>query len=217
MSLQAKLVLAAGLLAMVMALAIRSPLLYVGEVDVEGAENISKGAILTQAGVSPGMMVWEIDEEQAKQRLLRHDEIADARLEWRWLGRLYIWVRERPIVASRYVEGGFIPLTSGGRWLPHRMDKPPGPIWEPKEQESSLLPRDIAQQLAKLPTVLRERVARVTSTRWLGGVKLVIPPHKVIVRLSDLAIRLPWYYAHFRQHPPGTIYLLDAIWFSPRS
>lgn len=92
------------------------------EVQVSGNRQLSREQVIQAMGVSPGQNVFQVDEDEARERLSRHPWIAHAVVERRLPGTYRVRVREREAVAlialdQLYLvseaDGVFKPLEAG--------------------------------------------------------------------------------------------------------
>lgn len=184
-SVAAALALAAGLT--------RSPLLDVDYVDVRGAEQTPRRALVEASGLDRHPLMVEVDTGRVIRRVEALPWVKDARARREWPATVRIELTERVPAAVLPVEGGrrWAVTDATGRILAVEPAKPPelpaiGNIAAVGAPGSSVA-RDAAAALrviGALPRELRPRVADVATTSG-GEVELQLSPPGGVVRLGQ--------------------------------
>ncbi len=104
---------------------VRSPLLDVDEVTVDGALRTPTDEVLAVAGVLPGDQLVDVDTGAARERLLASPWVADASVSVDWPSAVRVSVQERtPIAVTWRDDGTGWLVDAGGRVLaPARGDE----------------------------------------------------------------------------------------------
>jgi cell division protein FtsQ len=108
-------------------LAVRSPLLDLDTVRVEGATRTSSAAIAEAAGLMPGLAMLDLDETLVRQRIEALPWVAEAEVDRRWPGTVTVTVTERTaLVTTQDEAGAWWLLDRSGRVLERTDAQPPG-------------------------------------------------------------------------------------------
>lgn len=105
---------------------VRSPLLDVDRVQVDGVGHTPAQAIVRQAGVHGGQAMVDVDEAGAARRVETLPWVAHAQVSRRWPATVRITVTERRAVAVTSADGGWVLLDAGARVLEVDPERPPG-------------------------------------------------------------------------------------------
>lgn len=168
--------------------AVRSPLLDVDRVQVEGVEHTAATAIVHEAAVHGGQAMIDVDEGGAARRVEGLPWIATAQVQRRWPSTVRISVTERRAVAVTRVDagaGGWALLDATARVL-EIVPNPPGgvPVLEGLGRESARPGADLAAAKGPLAVVtalspqLAARTAAVIAAE--GGIELKLNPRGAV-------------------------------------
>src|SRR5215210_3468609 len=86
-------------------------------VEVRGARYLQRDEILSRLQIDTLASLWD-DLEPYRQRIRRHPQVADVRLERKMPGTLVVMIRENLPVALIQTPAGLLPFDSLGRQLP---------------------------------------------------------------------------------------------------
>ncbi len=108
--------------------AVRSPLLDVDRVQVEGADHTVVSAIVREAAVRGGQAMIDVDEGGAARRVETLPWVAHAQVRRHWPSTVRISVTERRVVAVTRVDGGGWALLDATARVLEVVANPPGGI-----------------------------------------------------------------------------------------
>jgi cell division protein FtsQ len=206
---------------MLLVLFLRSPLSEIKEIQVTGNQLVSEREILTKARLKRGASYFYVNAQAIEHALETVPEIKEAQVAKVFPNKVYIQVEEETTVAFfKTREGKLYPILSDGSVLTHRpvslwrADMPVFEGWTTSSPAFKLT----AQKLAMLPTGIRRELRVVKPVDdHLDQVEILSRrQHQIFVRVADLNKKMS-YYPSFKNHPRGTLYLLESIWFSPET
>ena len=93
-------------------------LMIQSEIDVEAKGRLDAQTIISWAGLTPGMSVWEAGEAAAEARLLAHPRIRAASVERRFPGQVIVRVEERTPVAVLFADHPLLVARDGVAFPP---------------------------------------------------------------------------------------------------
>ena len=94
------------------------PYFAVREIDVETKGRLDAQTLVSWAGLTPGMSVWEAGEAAAEARLLAHPRIRAASVERRFPGQVIVRVEERTPVAVLFADRPLLVARDGVAFPP---------------------------------------------------------------------------------------------------
>jgi len=203
---------------MLLILFFRSPLSKIEQIEIRGHRLLSVQEILEQTEVKKGSSYFLIHEDDLKTKLLQLPEVERVQVVKRFPHHLYINIREKETVAAfqNHRQERF-PLLSDGTVLTKKRAKVledvpvfsgwslSHPTMRQAAQKLGQLPRDIRRHLVSIQPVPSQR----DQVEIQSGLQ-----HRIVVRASELSEKMR-YYPSFYHHPPGTLFLLESIWFQP--
>lgn len=95
--------------------AITSPSFAITEIDVVGAEHMTPKQVMEVGQISPGVNIFDVEEERVAEAIKTHEWIKDARVSTSLPGTLHIEVIEHEPVALIMDEGKYFLLDDGAR------------------------------------------------------------------------------------------------------
>jgi cell division protein FtsQ len=204
---------------MLLILFFRSPLSLIEQIHIKGNHLLTEHEILTKTDLKKGASYFLVSRSQVEHRLKSLPEIAEVQVTKSFPHQIYIQVKEKPLIALlKTKEERLVPLLADGTVLQHRILSSfhqAVPVFERWTHPSPTL-TETAKQLAHLPESIRREIVMVepVSTRE-DQVKLQSKRgHSIRVRVVNLQ-KMMSYYPFFLHHPPGNLYLLESVWFTP--
>lgn len=111
----------AGLLAVLVAVGayafLYSPVFRLERIEVRGNAQIPKDRIIEAVAIGPGEVRWQNPAAEVRQRVLALPLVAEAHVDWRLPGELYIEVTERTPLALLPYYNYFVEVDGSGRLL----------------------------------------------------------------------------------------------------
>lgn len=95
--------------------AITSPSFAITEIEVSGAEHMTSKQVMEVGQISPGVNIFDVEEERVAEAIKKHEWIKDAHVSTRLPGTLLIEVKEHEPVALIMDEGNYYLLDDGAR------------------------------------------------------------------------------------------------------
>ncbi|MBE3574094.1 MAG: cell division protein FtsQ/DivIB [Firmicutes bacterium] len=178
--------IAVGILAflLVAALAVlRSPLFMVNQVVVRGTP-LPANQLLIAAGIRLPAQFFRIPLSQARQRLLAHPQIQDARLRVEVPGRLVITIQERVPVGAAVSQGGFAYFGRDGKVVEVAPQLAAGLVVLSGLKSSSLRPGDSLPAAARPALDLLAQAGSLSLLPWFSEVHLA-PGGRLTVYTRD--------------------------------
>ncbi|WP_124727707.1 cell division protein FtsQ/DivIB [Staphylospora marina] len=200
-----------------MVLFLRSPLSKLETIETAGNRMLSRADILNRIGVKPGDWFFLVSGEEVKKRLEEMPEVKEARVVKEFPNRLYIRVEEKRRMAVFRAGNRLVPVLEGGVVLQNRTVGTASvnePVFEGWSVPDDLL-KEAVNRFAALPEAIRAEIKTVSPAPGRPDQVLIRTArnHNVIVRAGDLDRKMV-YYPAFYGHEPGTVYLLESIWYS---
>jgi cell division protein FtsQ len=197
---------------------LRSPLSHLSLISVTGHKLLTKQEIVKQSGVRLGMSFFGVKTEDVERNLRRLDAIKQVKLDKHFPSKLAIQIVEYPVVAYIQDEQTHIPLLANGAFLlthPATSMLRTMPIFEGWDKEKASF-SELTSQFANLPASIRSQILtiRPKEDKPDQAVLWTRREHKIEVRIDQLAERMKLY-PKFLKQSPGTVHLLDSIWFTP--
>ncbi|SEN08660.1 cell division protein FtsQ/DivIB [Lihuaxuella thermophila] len=206
---------------MLLILFLRSPLSEIKEIQISGNQLLSEREILRNTRLMKGVSYFHVNAEALEHALETLPEIKEAHVRKVFPNKVYIQVKEEASIAFFRTSAGTVyPVLADGSVLTHRPvslwreDRPVFEGWTASSPAFKLA----AQKLAMLSTGIRReiRVLKPVADHEDQVQMLTRRHHLVFVRAADLHKKMS-YYPSFKDHPRGTLYLLQSIWFSPET
>jgi cell division protein FtsQ len=204
---------------MLLLLFLRSPLSVIEQIHIQGNHLLTKQDILTKTGLKKGASYFFVSRSQVEQRLQSLPEIAEVEVTKSFPHQIYIQVKEKPLIALlKTKEERLVPLLADGTILPQRIFpsfEQAMPVFAGWTYPSPTL-TETAKQWARLPESIRSEIELIKPvSRREDQVELQSKRgHLIRVRAAHLQQRMR-YYPFFIHHPPGNLYLLESVWFTP--
>lgn len=197
---------------------LRSPLSHISKITISGNQNLTKQEILQQSGIRLGMSFFGVDTKDVESNLHQVSAIKQATMDKHFPSTISIQVTEYPVIAYIDDEQALIPLLANGAFLPTHPATSmlrTMPIFEGWSEEEAAFSK-LTSQFALLPASTRSQIltVRPLDDKPAYVVLWTRQEHKVEVRIDQLAERMKLY-PKFLNQPPGTVHLLDSIWFTP--
>jgi cell division protein FtsQ len=205
---------------MLLILFLRSPLSLIEQIHIKGNHLVTERDILTKAGLKKGASYFLVSRSQVEHRLKSLPEIAEVQVTKSFPHQIYIQMKEKPLIALlKTKEKRLVPLLADGTILQHRILSSfhqAVPVFEGWTDASSTLMAETAKQLAHLPESIRREIMMVEPVSMREDqVELQSKRgHSIRVRVANLQ-KMMSYYPFFLHHPPGNLYLLESVWFTP--
>lgn len=197
---------------------LRSPLSHISTIMISGNHLLTKHEILQQSGIRLGMSFFGVNTKDVESKLHRVSGIKEVSLNKQFPNLISIQVTEYPVIAYIDDEQTLIPVLANGAFLqthPATSMLSTMPIMEgwDKEKASFL---QLTSQFAHLPASTRSQILTVRPLEHKPdyAVLWTRKEHKVEVRIDQLAEKMKLY-PKFLKQPPGTVHLLDSVWFTP--
>jgi cell division septal protein FtsQ len=197
---------------------LHSPFSRVEKIEIQGNQFLSDREVMKRIGAIQGMSFFHFNAEKAKSILEKLPVIKQVRVNQLFPSKLYIQVQEYPVVALwRTKDGKLQPLLENGVKVPMKKNfhssKPILDGWDSLNATAILT----IKQLSTLPRELQQEIVWIQPAPHLPDQIILrsTRQHDIFVRVHELHQKLKLYSA-FRNHPSGTIYLLESIWFTPK-
>jgi cell division protein FtsQ len=198
---------------------LKSPLGEIREIRVEGNQMVTTEELLQLAQLERGSPYFHWDGGEAQRRITALPGVREAVVVKTFPGTVTITVKESQRVAF-WMDGDRVyPVLDNGEVLTERpwsgeLDKPLLRGWEdPEEVDPSL-----AGGLADLPKRIQDDLSEIQpgGDATYPDLVRVYTRHRHVVRVraQEFGEKVP-YYSMFRNHPPGTLNLLESTWFEP--
>lgn len=163
---------------------LRSPLVDVDRVQVDGAVATDPAAVVAASGVDRGDPMVSVDLGAAGRRVAALPWVDDVRVLRRWPGTVRVVVTERRAVATVAHPAGWATLDDSGRVLAVTTARPGLPVIAGRVSETpgaSVSPEvaEVAAVVAALPESIDDGVRRVTTGD--DGVELELSDGFVVV------------------------------------
>lgn len=203
---------------MLLVLFLQSPLSKLQNIEVTGHSLLTKEEILTKAQLAKGRSYFSISQSQVEASLTTLPEVEKVIVKKTFPDEIYIEVKEKPIIALFQTSSHeqFLPILSDGTVLTKRNIPSSNDFlvfigWDPKDQRF----KQVVEQVAALPSSISSELRRVHPVKKHPDQVEIHSEHghQIFVRISDLHQKIA-YYPSFLNHPKGTLYLLESIWFS---
>jgi cell division protein FtsQ len=197
---------------------LRSPLSHISTITVTGNHLLTKQEILQKSGIRQGMSFFGVKTKDVESKLHRVDAIKHVTMKKQFPSTISIQVTEYPVVAYIDDEQALIPLLANGAFLlshPATSMWRTMPIFEGWDKEKATF-LELTSQFAHLPAATRSYILTVCPMEEESEyvVLRTKSEHRVKVRIDQLAEKMKLY-PKFLKQPPGTVHLLDSIWFTP--
>lgn len=198
---------------------LHSPLSRMEKIQIDGNRLVTDDRILKTLQLNREVSFFHVKVDHAEKTLEKFPEIKHVDIKKVFPNRLHITVQEYPIIAyTQWEDGQYAPvLWTGTIFSEHRTsDIIDGwPIIDRKAQTNRTVLLSL-QNLLQVPDQIRREIKFVYPVpNHPDQVKLSTSHHhQIYVRAQELHQKLI-YYPTFKKHPPGTLYLLQSIWFRP--
>lgn len=198
---------------------LHSPLSQMEKIQIDGNRLVSKDRILKTLQLNSDVSFFHLKVDQAEQKLEKFPEIKQVDIKKRFPNQVHITIQEHPIIAyTQWEDGQYAPVAWTGTIFseyrtPDMIDG--WPIIDRKAQTNRAVLLSL-QNLLQVPYEIRRKIKFVSPVpKHPDQVKLSTSHHhQIYIRAQDLHQKLI-YYPSFKKHPPGTLYLLQSIWFRP--
>lgn len=200
------------------AIFLRSPLSKIEKIEVTGNRLVPTEEILAKAQLRKGVSFFGVQTEEMVERLSALPEIEQVKADKSFPDKVSISIKEKELVAwFETKEQKRFPILSDGTILSHRfLSSPQSQIVFTDWTRSDPILKSAVQEIAKLPESIKRTVRKVTPVSdhkdqvgiWTDR------HHHIFVRVEDLSQKMS-YYPSFFNHPRGTLFLLESIWFIP--
>jgi cell division protein FtsQ len=198
---------------------LQSPLGKVERIQVEGNRWWSEKDLVKQSGLKPGMSFFGWSSDDVEMRLRSIQAVRSVKVSKDFPGTVHIRVTEYPQVAWWNAGQTRLPVLSNGAIL-YRFHTPATgedyPVLTGWHDERAVA--TLAKALGGLSPDIHRDIIRVKPAEhpiYSDLVSVVTREgHLVKVRVSDFREKMALYPA-FRDHPRGTLYLMDTTWFIP--
>jgi len=198
----------------------QSSLNRIEDIHIHGNHLVSKKQILKVSNLHQSGSFFYASSSRIKNKLEQIPGIQHANVEKAFPNRIKISIKEFPVIA--YIQrddGWFVPVLWNGEML---RDHPQGdliqtmPIIEQKDRTNKTVQLAL-RNLLSVKKQIRTDIEFVHAVpEHQDQVRLISRyDHQIYIRAKDLHAKLI-YYPQFRNHPPGVLYLLQSIWFSPK-
>ncbi len=170
----------------------RSSLLDVDRIDVRGAENTSRQAVLAAASVDRGHPMTDVDLRGARNQIAELPWVAEVSVQRRWPGRIQVDLVEREAVASLKADDGSWYLVDAEGFATARAVRPaPGltsvPGFDRPITVGEVIDRDgqaLVTVASSLPRIIKRDTDQVSVSTEVG-VELVMGSIRVLVGSDD--------------------------------
>ncbi|MBA4494243.1 cell division protein FtsQ/DivIB [Paenactinomyces guangxiensis] len=204
---------------MLFVLFLRSPLSEIERIEITGNQLLSEREILDRTHIAKGVSYFTVSGRAAEQSLRTLPEVKQVKVTKVFPNKVYIHVQEKPSTAILSIKGQqLLPILADGSILAHRpVSSVPTsiPVFRGWTASNPLL-KIAVRQLAYLPAGIRREIETVKPVPDQADQVEIWSRrnHKIFVRASDLNEKMS-YYPSLMNHPRGTLYLLESIWFAP--
>jgi len=207
------------LMGILLVLFFQSPLGRIEQIYIQGNRLLSDQEIVQTTRIHKGLPHFHSNFSEAKNRLEKRSEIQHVEIKRSFPSKVYIQVKEFPIVAyMQWRDGQFAPVLSNGAILPHRRTPKVIQSWPVIEEQDYRHPtlRLALKNLVHVPEKIRKEIEYIQSVQNRPDLVMLISRnhHQIFIRASELHKKIV-YYPFFRNHPEGKLYLLQSIWFTP--
>jgi cell division protein FtsQ len=197
---------------------LRSPLSHISKITISGNHFFTKQEIIQQSGIRLGMSFFGVNTKDVESNLHRVSAIKQVTMDKQFPSTVHIHVMEYPVIAYIDEEQTLIPLLANGAFLqthPATSMLRTMPIFEGWDKEKASFLK-LTSQFALIPASTRSQIltVRPLDNKPAYVVLRTRREHKVEVRIDQLAERMKLY-SKFLKQPPGTVHLLDSVWFTP--
>ncbi|MCH5584708.1 FtsQ-type POTRA domain-containing protein [Shimazuella sp. AN120528] len=197
---------------------LRSPLSHISKITITGNQILTKQEILQQSGIRLGMSFFGVKTKDVESNLHRVSAVKQITLDKQFPNTIMIKVEEYPVIAYIDDEQALIPLLANGAFLqtyPVTSMLRTMPVMEGWDKEKASFSK-LTSQFAHLPASTRSQILTVQplENKPAYAVLTTRREHKVEVRIDQLAERMKLY-PKFLKQPPGTVHLLESVWFTP--
>ncbi|MGA8943191.1 MAG: FtsQ-type POTRA domain-containing protein [Thermoactinomyces sp.] len=200
------------------AIFLRSPLSKIEKIEVTGNRLVPAGEILARAQLKKGVSFFGVQTGDVVERLSALPEIEQVKVDKSFPDKVLISIREKELAAWLETRGQKrVPILSDGTILSHRLSAfPQNRIVFTDWNHSDPNLKPAVQEIVKLPETVKRSVRKVKPVPdhkdqveiWTDR------QHRIFVRVEDLSQKMS-YYPSFFNHPRGTLFLLESIWFIP--
>lgn len=200
------------------AIFLRSPLSKIEKIEVTGNRLVPTEEILARTQLKKGVSFFGVQTEEVIERLSALPEIEQVKAVKSFPDKVSISVREKELAAwLETKEQKRFPILSDGTILSHRLlTSQQSQIVFTDWKRSDPIMRAAVQEIAKLPESVKSTVRKVKPvSNHKDQVEIWTDHHHhIFVRVEDLSQKMS-YYPSFFNHPRGTLFLLESIWFIP--
>lgn len=200
---------------------LRSPYSKISEIQVTGTKVLTSQELLDQLKVKVGDSYFRVSEQEIQKGVQRLPEVKAVQVTKTFPAKLEVKVTEHPVIAHyRTLDNRLYPILENGVILLQR------PIVETSASlvtlegfsPNSPLLNQAVREFSLLPATKRELFWKMEPQPGRSDQLILLTKnqHKVIARVDDFHQKIQ-YYESFQKEPPGTVYLLESVWFSPDS
>ncbi len=205
-------------ISLLLILFLRSPLSHIQTISIRGNQLFTKQEILHQSGLHTGVSYFGIKDSEVEAGIQKMSAVNQVKVEKQFPNKISIEVVEYPVVAYLNEHQVLTPLLANGTVFlshPATTELSSMPIFEGWEKEKPAF-KQILSQFVHVSTSIRNEIVAVRPMMDKPGVVLLLTrhQHKIEVRIDQLAERMKLY-PRFLKQPPGTLHLLESIWFTP--
>ncbi|WP_169713765.1 cell division protein FtsQ/DivIB [Paludifilum halophilum] len=199
---------------------LESPLGEIKKIRVTGNEWVPDQELLEKSRLAKGSSYFRWDASEAQKRLRRLPEIREVKVTKSFPGEVHIQVWEKDRVGYWLDDKKMHPVLADGTVLTDRLwtgsvDRPLLKGWSRRELKDALI-----SGLARTPKKVLADISEIRPGKDESYPDLVKAytrqGHVVRVRAGDFGRKMK-YYSAFRNHPPGTLNLLESTWFVPEN
>jgi hypothetical protein len=198
---------------------LHSPFSKVQEIRITGTSLLRHEEVLERVGIQIGDSFFQVDKRKLEQQIKELPEVQEVKVSKTFPNLVEVKVTEYPVIAFyRTPENRFLPILENGVILKNRPATkieasictfegfaPNSSVFKKAVREFSLLRANERKLVWKIEPL---------SDRPDQLMLFTIYQHKLVVRLDNLHKKIP-HYNVFHREPPGTVYLLESVWFSP--
>lgn len=207
------------LMGILLVLFLQSPLSRIEQLQIQGNQLITEEEIVQTTQLHKGISYFHSNLMKAKNRLEKRSEIQHVEVRRLFPNKIYIKVREFPIVAYiQWNDGQFAPVLLNGTILPHRRTSDliqSRPVIEKKDHANPTLQLAL-RNFVQVPEKIRKEIEFIHLVQNHPDQVVLLSKnhHQIFIRASELHKKII-YYPFFQKHPEGRLYLLQSIWFTP--